>query len=156
MKKIILCLLALLFILVSCDTNLCNIYGPDGYIDSPRIHSVKFSPKTAKVGDTIILDMNGVNIFENDRYTEWKVYLTDSTVNDQEITQTKVISATQLEIVLPQNTVSRKGIFINFKGNPPDSLGPCESSEEDREYYSCASSDKLLIIVDENGNEITE
>ena len=114
------------------------------------------STYTAKPGDTIILDMNGVNIFENDRYTEWKVYLTDSTVNDQEITQTKVISATQLEIVLPQNAVSRKGIFINFKGNPPDSLGPCESSEEDREYYSCASSDEKLIIVDENGNEITE
>ena len=114
------------------------------------------STYTAKPGDTIILDMNGVNIFENERYTEWKVYLTDSTVNDQEITQTKVISATQLEIVLPQNAVSKKEIFIRFEGNPPDSLGPCESSEEDREYYSCASSDKLLIIVDENGNEITE
>ena len=114
------------------------------------------STYTAKPGDTIILDMNGVNIFENDRYTEWKVYLTDSTVNDQEITQTKVISATQLEIVLPQNAVSKKEIFIRFEGNPPDSLGPCESSEEDREYYSCASSDEKLIIVDENGNEITE
>ena len=67
-----------------------------------------------------------------------------------------MISATQLEIVLPQNAVSKKEIFIRFEGNPPDSLGPCESSEEDREYYSCASSDKLLIIVDENGNEITE
>ena len=100
--------------------------------------------------------MNGVNIFENERYIGWDVYLTDSTVNDQEITQTKVISATQLEIVLPQNAVSRKEIFIKFKGNPPNSLGPCEASEEDREYYSCASSDKLLIIVDENGNEITE
>jgi hypothetical protein len=32
MKKIILCLLELLFILISCDTNLCNVYGPAGYI----------------------------------------------------------------------------------------------------------------------------
>ena len=64
MKKIILYLLGLLFILVSCDTNSCNIYGPAGYIDSPCIHSVKFSPKTAKVGDTVtmIIEKDNWNI----------------------------------------------------------------------------------------------
>ena len=116
------------------------------------------SQNKAMQGETITLDMNGTNIFDNEMYTSWKVYYCRiGQSNSTEIKETKVKNATQLEITLPENIVGQVAINIDFEGNPPKSLGPCESSNNREEkYYSIGSADEILIIVDENGNEITE
>ena len=59
MKRIILCLLELLFIFISCDSNPCviSIYSLEekkGF-ELPKVYWIKFYPSKVKVGDTVLV-----------------------------------------------------------------------------------------------------
>ena len=211
MKRSILCLLELLLILISCDTNLCNVYGPAGYIDSPRIHSVKFSPKTAKVGDTVtmIIEKDNWNIsqkldfnrdFEitddgkikyigslsNPHYLNYGRIATDITriVPTKEnyesfVEVTEYVSIMSKSMPEAESSCETNSCAYNKYNKPTDydslkklypgyeiliisfkvpanaKSGYIRTTDPTAFARGCFSEEKL-IIVDENGNEITE
>ena len=208
MKKYSLYFLALLLILISCDTNLCNVYGPAGYIDSPRIHSVKFSPKTAKVGDTItmIIEKDNWNISQKLDFNrdfeitdDGKIKYIGSLSNPDYLNYGEI--ATDITRILPTKENYKSFVEVTeyvsiMSKSMPEAESSCETNScaynNSKDYDSLKKlypgyeiliisfkvptnaksgyirttdptafarggfSDEKLIIVDENGNEITE
>ena len=179
MKRIIY-LFFVLLVFISCDNNPCEYYYKQGS-KPPHILSVQFSPKKAKIGDTInmIIIKEKSKSFKNLDYDkdfeitdDGKIkYVGKGTFYDFYDESGIVGNITRISSKQDDNTsyvevteyISIQGFYydlvdviaIDFKVPVNAKSGYIRTTDPMRFAYGGFSEEKL-IIIDENGKEITE
>ena len=180
MKKNILYFLALLFIFVSCNDSLCCDVDLSEKPKSLHISTIYFSPKTAKIGETI----NVTIVEEKKNFSKYVDYDKDFEITDDgkikyigkgtfyplynESCMVGVIASISSE---KNNNIPHVEVteYVSIEGFCYDSIDiisisfkvPADAKSgyvwvTDPGVAVSGFSDEKLIIVDENGNEITE
>ena len=192
MKRSILCLLALLFIFISCDSNPCviSIYSLEekkGF-EFPQIYWIKFYPSKVKVGDTVLVmyekeiksnNLNykkdfeitdsgkikyiGTNISpyssvfsldENSRFLDNVLYICPQ----KQFDKISAIEINSFVSISNSSATSSNNEIVMLEFRIPDNAqsGYLHVPGDYFKFKNMTFSDEKLIIVDENGNEITE
>ena len=186
MKRIIY-LFFVLLVFISCDGNPCSEdYPPETWVP-PIVRAVYFSPKTAKVGDTIMiviekdnwnctngLDYNkdfeitndgkikyigthkDINFNFSDDESRMRGNITRiSSKQDDNASYVEVTEYVSIQGLVNSEDERRDVVLVEFIV-PANAKSGYIWTTDPMGFARGGYSDEKLIIVDENGNEITE